>query len=257
MNKSLAPLIAVIALVILLTFIIINSNLTNSSEAETESVKPVTTGVQLRPETNTYPLNTSHGPNKTHPSQLINIGETFGKAKNLLAEGKNQEAEEVLRTLLVFNPHHSQALSLLGGILFYSNRYKEAEMIFRKQILMNPKNHLAYNRLGSTLAKQKKYKEAIDNSSIALGMRPESGEAHINLAGMYAVVGNKEKAIEHFQKAYTLLGYAVLPLSYDEAFNNIRNHPEFQNIISEAQQKKGVQEKAEPAKEPLFKSGEE
>jgi len=263
MDKSLAPLIAVIALVILLSFIIINSDFGNITDSKKdEEKKSVTPKVNLRPETNEFSLsvNTSNGEGEN--SQLINIGESFGKAKNLLAENKSQEAEDTLRTLLVFDPNHSQALSLLGGILFYSNRYSEAEVIFRKQIRMDPNNHLAYNRLGSALAKQKKYEEAIDSSEIALGINPSSGQSHINLAGMYSVVGKKEKAIKHFQEAYGLLKYSILPLSYDEAFDNIRNSPEFQNIISQAQQKvkkkdpPGI-EKKEPPKDPLFKSGEE
>jgi tetratricopeptide (TPR) repeat protein len=261
MDKSLAPLIAVIALVILLTVIIINSDFSNVTETKEEKLKQLPPKVQLRPESNEYPFSTNSSKQNDDASLLINIDETLGKAKNLLAGGKPQEAEEILRTLLVFDPDHSQALSLLAGILFYSNRYAEAEVIFRKQIVDNPKNHLAYNRLGATLAKQKKYKEAIDNSSIALGISPESGQAHINLAGMYSVVGKKEKALKHFQEAHRLLGYAILPLSYDEAFDNIRSNPEFQNIISQAhnkaeKRKEEAKKKAEPAKKPLFNSGE-
>lgn len=264
MDKSLAPLIAVIALVILLTVIIINSDFSSAADSKTKKTDQPAPKIQLRTKSSQYPLPTNIIKTNEENSKLINIGETFGEAKSLLAEGKTQDAEEKLRTLLVFDPQHSQALSLLGGILYYSNRYKEAEVIFRKQILVNPNNHLAYNRLGSTLAKQKKYKEAIDNSSIALGMSPESGQAHINLSGMYAVVGEKDKSLKHFKEAYRLLGYAVLPLSFDEAFNNIRNHPEFQIILSQAQlkanqKKEEIKKKPnpDPPPSPLFKSGEE
>jgi tetratricopeptide (TPR) repeat protein len=261
MDKSLAPLIAVIALIILLTFIIINSDFSSTANSDKKSPVKVNPRVQLRPGSDNYTVDLHYHDKKEKDTHLINTGEAFGKAKSLLADGKTQEAEDTLRTLLVFNPNHTPALSLLGGILFYSNRYKEAEAVFRKQIQLNPKNSLAYNRLGSTLAKQKKYREAIDNSSIALNMNPDSGEAHVNLSGMYSVIGDKEKAIEHFQEAYRLLGYAILPLSYDEAFNNIRGKPEFQNILSkakhDAEQKEPVEKKkTEPQKVPLFKSEE-
>ena len=260
MDKSLTPLIAVIALVILLTVIVINSDFgeqKNPQKPDDRSPK-----VQLRPNAPAPFPSRRNMKKRSDNTQLLNIGEAIGHAKTLLSNGKIDEAEDTLKTLLVFDPENMQALSLLGGILYYSNRYKEAEVIFRKQIQIDPRNHLAYNHLGSVLAKQKKFKEAIDNASIALGMSPDSGEAHINLSGMYAVVGDKKKAIEHFRKAYDLLGYAILPLSYDEAFNNIRDDKDFQDIISKARnaavqhsKEKKLTEKDTEKNAPLFNSG--
>ena len=259
MDKSLAPLIAVFALIILLSMILLNSNWMNQRDS-IKKTPPTPHEMAIRPES-ANSLMSSKTPTKKKPEHenLINVGETLGAAKKKIATGKMEEAEEQLRTILVFEPDHRQALSLLGGILYYSNRYKDAEGVFRHQIKLDPTNSLAYNRLGSALAKQKKYKEAIDNSSIAVGMNPDSGNGHINLAGMYAVVGDKKKALEHFEKAYKLIGYAVLPLSFDEAFDNIRQMPEFQAIISKAkrssQNLKPVKKQNEPKKiEPLFNS---
>jgi tetratricopeptide (TPR) repeat protein len=235
MDKSLTPLIAFFALLILLSFVLINSNYLKKDFIKSEE-QAMTPQMELRPDIETNPLASKFPRKKSENSQLIDIGKTFGKAKTLLANGKNREAEELLRTILVFDPRHIQTLSLLGGMLYYSNRYAEAELMFRRQIELNPHSALAYNRLGSTLAKQKKYKEAIDNSSIAVGINPDSGEGHINLAGMYSMIGKKDKAIEHFQKAYKLIGYAILPLSYDEAFTNIRTMPEFQTVLSKAKE---------------------
>ena len=265
MDKSLAPLIAVFALIILLSMILLNSNLMN--QAYSIQKTPATQHeMAIRPESSS-PLIPSKTParNKTEHKNLINVGEALGAAKKNIAMGKNREAEELLRTILVFEPDHRQALSLLGGILYYSNRYKEAEIIFRHQIKLDPTNSLAYNRLGSALAKQKKYKEAIDTSSIAVGMNPDSGNGHINLAGMYAVVGDKKRALEHFKKAYKLIRYAILPISFDEAFDNIRQVPEFQSILFKAKQSSQKKSDAEslnlkksldePKKiEPLFNS---
>lgn len=231
MNKSLAPLIAVFALIILLTLIVLNSDYGVRARPPLQK-NTETTEIRLRPDSDTNPAAQHVQP--AGNSAMVDSGDMLGRARNLLASGKNKEAEDNLRTLLVFDPDNRQALSLLGGILFYSGRYREAEMIFRHQINLDPNNSLAYNRLGSALAKQKKYRAAIDSSSVAMGMNPNSGEAHINLAGMYAVTGDRKKALVHFRKAYELLGTAILPLSYDESFNLIRSMEEFQEIISEA-----------------------
>ena len=166
--------------------------------------------------------------NKFDPAQQI------AKAKKMLSAEKEREAEDILRTVLIFDPDNMNALSLLGGIFYYSGRYKEAEDIFTKQIKINPDSYLAYNRLAATLAKQKKFDDAIKTNSKALSINPESPEVHINLAGMYSITGKKERALMHFKKAYEAFGYAVLPLSHDMAFDNIRNTPEFQSIIAKA-----------------------
>ena len=268
MDKSLTPLIAVFALIILLSMILLNSNLLNHKSGAASSTR-LAHEMVIRPETHNRPIaSTSSLTQNENNDQLINVGETFGQAKKYIAAGRTKDAEDLLRTILVFNPDHRQTLSLLGGILYYSNRYKDAEVIFRRQIKLDPNNSLAYNRLGAALAKQKKYKEAINSASISLGMSPDSGDAHINLAGMYSVVGDKKRAIDHFRKAFKLIGYAILPLSFDEAFDNIRQMPEFQSIILEAKQmlpensgeeatKLKNQHNTEIQTEPLFNSGEE
>ena len=236
MDKSLAPLIAVFALIVLLSMILLNSNFMNQKGrpvAGSESNHCMAIREEEYPQT-LSPVDSRQ--QSSDNAELIDVGDMLGKAKKYIAAGKTGDAEDLLRTILLFYPDHRQALSLMGGILYYSNRYKEAEVIFRRQIKLDPNNSLAYNRLGSALAKQKRYKEAIDSASISLGMHPDSGDAHINLAGMYSVVGDKQKAIEHFRKAFKLIGYAILPLSFDEAFDNIRQMPEFQSVILEAKQ---------------------
>jgi Flp pilus assembly protein TadD len=260
MDKSLAPLIGVIALVILLSFIIINSDFSKVTDSDKEKkTKNVPPKVNLRPQPNEYSLTPRNADAVEEKEHLFKIRENIARARNLYAAGKTEAAEEVLRTLLVFDPNHPQALSLLGRILFYSSRYSEAEVLFRKQVRLDPRDPLAYNRLGSTLAKQKRYKEAIANSKIALGINPESGQAHVNLSGMYSVTGDKEKAIKHFQEAYRLLGYSVLQISFDEAFDNIRDTTQFQDIISKIRTEtekniEDIKEPLEPVEEPLFKS---
>ena len=69
---------------------------------------------------------------------------------------------------------------------------------------------------------------------MALSLNPESPEVNINLAGMYSLIGKKERALRHFAKAYESFGYAILPFSNDSAFDNIRDTPEFQSILEKA-----------------------
>ncbi len=235
-GKSLAPLIAAFTVIILLTIILINLD-TGKDKTKRNSTDTPKNIMELSG--NSSPPATYRLPEADSGDlDAINVNTDLVKVKALLAENRIEEAEDKLRTILVFAPDNAQALTLFGGILYYSGREKEAEAIFRRQIKLNPKDHLAYNRLGSALAKQKRYQEAINSVAVAVGLDPNSGKAHVNLAGLYSILNDKQAALKHFRKAAKLLGKAILPLSHDPSFDNIRSSPEFQAVVSEALVKK-------------------
>lgn len=229
MEKSLTPLIIIFTIIIFLTIVILNSNLGEKPKKKKAEQNIINNNMSIRirekPKQTFKRIDTKFN---------FNVNEELKTAKRLLAEKKEDEAEDKLRTILVFEPENITAMSLLGGIFFYSGRYDDAEDIFKRQIRIDPDSYLAYNRLASTLAKQKKYEDAIKTTSKALSINPESAEVNINLAGMYSITGKKDRALIHFKKAYEAFGYAILPLSLDSAFDNIRHTPEFQAILAEA-----------------------
>ena len=231
MDKSLTPLIIVFAIVILLTIIILNSN-PEDKKLPAINREDISRGMNLSISRN-KPIQQKTLP-RISTTVDFNADKHIAKAKKQLSNKQENEAEDTLRTILVFEPNNMAALSLLGGVFYYSNRYKEAEFIFKKQVKIDPNSYLAYNRLASALAKQKKFGDAIKTNSKALSINPESPEVHINLAGMYSITGKKERALMHFKKAYEAFGYAILPLSHDHAFDNIRQTPEFQEILVKA-----------------------
>jgi len=229
-ETSLTPLIIVFAIIILLTIIVLNSNIDSKKKTSSnDDSHPELTIRQMKKKiSKPRPLLTKD----IHFNYDVN----FAKAKKLISAKQESEAEDVLRTILVFKPEDLNTLSLLGGLFFYSGRYKEAEDIFKQQIKIDPNSHLAYNRLASTLAKQNKFNDAIKTDSKALAINPNSPEVNINLAGMYSITGKKERALKHLEKAYESLGYAILPLTIDSSFNNIRSTPKFQSLIAKAKQ---------------------
>ncbi|HCE47030.1 MAG TPA: hypothetical protein DET40_26070 [Lentisphaeria bacterium] len=231
MNKTLAPLIISFAVIILLTFIIINSRPKGSAlELQTNGISPT---MALSTMSKSKQKRKEHSPAK-RSVYIPETERTLEDAKRFLAAGKEPEAEDALRTLLVFEPDNQQALSLLGGIFYYSQRYSDAEMIFRRQIRMTPDNESLYNHLGSSLAKQSKIQEAIQMTLKAVEINPKSSDAQINLSSMYASAGDSQSCIKHFFAAYQLIGYSILPFTYDQSFDKVRSVPEFQEIISRA-----------------------
>jgi tetratricopeptide (TPR) repeat protein len=243
-EKSLGPLILFLFVIIFLTLWIVNINV--------DKEKPVYSNKSMMNYNSSWTDMTKQGlvkkksnliKNNRTPIFRYNIPQELILARRLLENNKKEEAEDKLRTILVFKPNNTQALSLLGGILYYSGRYKEAEFIFKKESVLLPESALVYNSMASAQAKQRKYKDAITASQKALVLDPNMPQIHLNLAGMYSISGKSNKALIHLQKAYKMLGSNILPLINDTAFDKIRNTPKFQIIISTAKKQLNLDNK--------------
>ena len=62
----------------------------------------------------------------------------LGKARALLTEDRNQEAEQVLRETLVADPRNAMAYDLLGNLLSEFGRFDEARACFERAIAIAP-----------------------------------------------------------------------------------------------------------------------
>ncbi|MBR2364593.1 MAG: tetratricopeptide repeat protein [Lentisphaeria bacterium] len=153
-----------------------------------------------------------------------------------MENGDFLSAEDRLRTALVFHGRNVKLHALLGKVLYLQEKYKEAEAVFRQQIYLDPENPVPMNNLSTALAKQKKFHEAIGTLLQLLKNDPSSASAVLNLAGMYAVSGDRKNALIYFRKAFELLGHRILFLAQDRSFNSLRQEKEFIRILEEAKQ---------------------
>jgi tetratricopeptide (TPR) repeat protein len=62
----------------------------------------------------------------------------LGKARALLTEDRNQEAEQVLRQTLALDPRNAMAHDLLGNLLSEFGRFDEARECFQRAIALGP-----------------------------------------------------------------------------------------------------------------------
>ena len=62
----------------------------------------------------------------------------LGKARALVIEDRNQEAEEVLREMLVADPTNAMAYDLLGSVLSELGRFDEARACFERTVAIAP-----------------------------------------------------------------------------------------------------------------------
>jgi tetratricopeptide (TPR) repeat protein len=62
----------------------------------------------------------------------------LGKARALVIEDRNQEAEQVLREMLVADPRNAMAYDLLGSVLSELGRFEEARACFERTVAIAP-----------------------------------------------------------------------------------------------------------------------
>jgi tetratricopeptide (TPR) repeat protein len=234
MKKSLAPLIIAFAVIILLTFIVINSK---PGAPRIDYENPAEKSF-LRLDSGRNPVQKQQTPSRLSRDSgnfSPDISALVENAQKFLAADDREGAEDSLRTVLVFDPLNKSALSLLGGIFYRSGRYKEAEELFSRLVSIEKENDApSLNHLASTLAKQGKYNEAIALCQKAIQKQPDFAEAQINISAIYAAAGDVQNSTRHLLLAYKLMGYGILSYSVDPVFDKVRALPEFQEIVERA-----------------------
>ncbi len=240
MNKSLITLLIALGVVVFMTVLIINTRTIKQTERGRASglgssdmdikLSPYNSVEKIAP--HTYPVKKQQYQEKAEIQRTLEQAAIDMDADNMAA------AENKVRTVLVFEPDNFAALAMLGKILYAGQKFELAEAIFRRQSELKKNDPSVYNNLGQSLAKQNKFDEAIKHMSIAAELDPDSPLISLNLSGMYSITGEKEKSIKFFKKASKALGDQIIPISYDPTLNNIRQEPEFIQIVKDAKKLK-------------------
>ena len=201
LTKQLAPLIIFLAIVILCTLVISNRRAAKK-RAQEAAILPMEEQ-QLRMELSPfkYSGNMVMEGDYGERSSIPRVDSTLQQAADYCDNGEFDQAEDVLRTALVFHHTNPKLLSMLGSVLYMQGKYKDAEMVFRRQAFLRPNDTSVYNNLGAALAKQRKFREAITTAEKGLRMEPASSIAALNLSGIHSMAGNTEKAIKLCEEA--------------------------------------------------------
>jgi len=242
MNKSLAPLIIILSLIILATFIIVNSRSDKQQDGHSNGhaadVRHTPLGIDLEPtvtERTAPPVRP--GQRQRRPrSEDVDTFKILTEVRTLMANGQLAQAEDSLRTLLIFNPDNSVALSLIGGILYATGRYDDATSFLRRKSALQPGNPAVSDELGLILWGKGDIAGAAGEFKQACELAPDSPSYLLHLAGICALAGQKEDALRHFLKAAQAIGPQIVPLSFDPAYDPIRNHPDFIAAVEKARQ---------------------
>lgn len=232
MNKSLVPLILILALIVLLTVIISNTRTTRDNRRVTLESEG-RASIRLSPYQQRREVRLS--PSEADYSEKQEIAQALMRAYMAFDAGRLGDASDQSKTVLIFEPENNAALALLGRIYYQQGKYREAEKIFRKQIEFSGDDAVVYNNLGQALAKQHKFDAAATHLTMAYELDPDAPQVSLNLSGIYSVKGMKEQSLFYLKKAFEALGEQILTIAADPTLDNIRGEPEFRQIIEEAQ----------------------
>jgi len=231
-GNPLTPFVLIFSLIILFTIIVTNIRNTAFNSQENEKKRVAMKELLFNPL-----LNTDFNLAEEEVPQDAEAPDTQMLAAAALADwsnGKFDEAEDKFRTILVFNPNNPIALSHLGALLHHRKNYKGAELMFRRQTLYFPGDPGAHLNLGAVLAKQNKFTEAIQASKRGLELDPSSPATALSLAKIYSLANNKKLSMDYFRRAAPIMGRSIIEASWDPSFDNVRELPEFKQIVRDA-----------------------
>jgi protein O-GlcNAc transferase len=129
--------------------------------------------------------------------QTVNIQEALQYHQH----GDLSRAEQLYKQILLANPHHPDALHLLGVICSQSGNYSAAIDYISKAISFKPNSAQFHNNLGNALKAQGRFDESISCFNKALHFKSDFAEAYHNLGDALDQLGKTHEAIECYQKA--------------------------------------------------------
>lgn len=137
-------------------------------------------------------------------TQRNDVDAELRHAADLLRSGSVDEAEPLLRHVLISNPNNTDAHNLLGVILDQRGKTADAEREFRTALRFSPNSISALANLGVLLAHTRRDAEALQVFEAVLRLAPNHPQATINLGLLYAARKDYEHAAELLTKANEL-----------------------------------------------------
>ncbi len=134
----------------------------------------------------------------------MNIAEEINRAVQFHLDKKFDEAEEIYKKILSFQPDHANALHLLGVVYFQKEDHEASQQLIGKAIKIDPSNPNFHNNLGNTLRVSGQCDQAAVSYRKALELDPINADAQANLAVALRDLKQLDEAIEACQKAITI-----------------------------------------------------
>jgi Flp pilus assembly protein TadD len=130
--------------------------------------------------------------------------DTAAQATSLYNQKKFDEAAAAYEKILAKYPQSIYALSNLGVVRFQQQKYPEAEKALREAIRVAPNDAFSHSVLGIALVQQEKYDDAIQILSRAVALDPADAKTRNYLGISSSRKGLQEAAEQECRKAIEL-----------------------------------------------------
>lgn len=144
------------------------------------------------------------------------VQELFNKAINWHQNGSINQALDLYKQLLVYDPNNSHILFLLGTGLYQIGAHSQGIQHLKQSLSVQP-NPLAYNNLGVIHLALHQNKEAVESFEMAVQLDPNYAEGYWHLGAALRATKDYKKSIDSCKKA------TLLSPSSEKAFFNLAN----------------------------------
>ena len=143
-------------------------------------------------------------PGRGGQTAMTPLAQTLELAIQFHQRGQLQQAEQLCRQILQTDPHHVDALHLLGVVAHQAGSHPLALEYLSHAIRLNPHFTEAHYHLGRVLAAQGRLTEAVTCYEQALRLRPDHAGAHNNLGVAWMTLGRLAEAVASIEQALRL-----------------------------------------------------
>ncbi len=155
-------------------------------------------------------------------------------ARMLLYVGKTHEAELEMRPIVEKNPEQFKAMAHLGQFVYYQGRLDEAQAIAERAVALSANSTDDAARFAAAFVyASRRQRQKIDPR--LLKYRPAEvidGDQAYWLAGMYALLGEKQQALQWLRRTVELGDVNYPWFEHDKNFDSLRSDPDYQAILA-------------------------
>ena len=159
---------------------------------------------------------------------MTTIPQTLATAIQHHQAGNLQQAEQLYRQILQVEPHHPDALHLLGVIAHQLGNNEAAIHYIDKAISVNPSDPNFHSNLGAAYQAMGELDAAVASYRQALNIQPDLAEGHYNLGSVLQSQGKLDEAAASYRRALR-----IQP-NYPETHYNLGNTLHEQGQLDEA-----------------------
>ena len=154
---------------------------------------------------------------KALPVELLSV-------RNMIAEGKNFQAERLCRKFLMENKKNIEGMRLLASLGVAADVLDDAEFLLEKALEYEPHNNFARNDYMEVLYKRQKYQKSLKQAEILRKKEPKNLKYQIAYANQAVAVGKYKKALKIYDQANKALpNNPELRLVHGHALKTIGN----------------------------------